>query len=656
MLLHPQQQKDMEDPFRKFIILILLTGYSIAGIAQVKSNREKEGDKYAFAYSFDKAAESYSKAKNLTAEGQRGLALCYSNLEKHKEAETAYSKLLRSKEKLLPEDYYNYAMVLKTNGKYEEANKWMDIFAELKPQDLRAKSHLENKTKLNELINETYKYKITNLYVNTEDIDFGPCFYKGKVVFTSSRTDKAHPKNYNWNGKPFLDMYMADIEGDQLKTPVVFDKNLNTKMHDGTASFSNDGNFMAFTCNNHDVTRKDKYVKLQICFSSFKDGKWNKHEPFFLNNKDYSVGHPCLTPDGKTMYFSSDMPGGYGKADIYRIKKDEKGNWGKPENMGAAINTEGDDMFPFFESNNSILFFTSNGHYGLGGLDIFTCALTERECGPVRNAGFPLNTQYDDFAIIANDSITKGYFSSNREGGCGDDDIYFVDISKMNLGKKIIGVAKDKDLNILPHTFITLKDSAGNVLDTFTTKANGSYVFLVDANKNFNLSGNKKKYLEGKNTASTYGPAFVVYSDVTLLTPEEIIEKKIEVGNDLAAIPGLNPIYFDLDKYDIRKDAEPELEKIIKIMNEHPDMVIELGSHTDCRHNKKYNQVLSNNRAKASADYIKKRITNPDRIYGKGYGESKLISNCECEGKVISTCAEDEHQKNRRTEFIIIKK
>jgi outer membrane protein OmpA-like peptidoglycan-associated protein len=656
MLITLQPKKENHGSLRKFMVILIFTASALISSAQEKSNREKEGDKYAFAYSFDKAVESYSKAKNLTLEGQRELAVCYSNLEKHKEAETAYSKLLRSKEKILPEDYYNYAMVLKTNGKYAEANKWMDVFSEIKPNDLRAKSYLANKTKLNDLVSETYKYKITNLYVNTEDVDFGPCFYKNKVVFASSRTTKSHPKNYNWNGKPFLDMYISDIEGDQLKTPEVFDKSLNSNMHDGTASFNKDGNFMAFTCNNHDVKRKDKYVKLQICFSSFKDGKWTKHEPFFLNNKNYSVGHPCLTPDGNTMYFSSDMPGGFGKADIYRIKKDEKGNWGKPENMGAKINTEGDDMFPFFESNNSILFFTSNGHYGLGGLDIFTCALTDRECGPVRNAGFPLNTQYDDFSIIANDSITKGYFSSNREGGCGDDDIYFVDISKINIGKKIIGVAKDKDAHLLPHTFVTLRDTAGNVLDTFTTKANGSYTFLVDANKNFKLAGNKKNYLEGTNVANTYGPAFVVKADVTLLTEEEIIEKKIEVGNDLATIPGFNPIYFDLDKYNIRADAEPELEKIVKIMNDHPDMVVELGSHTDCRQSKWYNQILSNRRAKASAEYIQKRITNPKRIYGKGYGETRLISGCECEGKVISNCEESEHQKNRRTEFIIIKK
>ena len=180
------------------VILSLLIG--MTGIAQEKSRKEKEGDQYAFVYAFDKAIDAYSKAKDLTIDGQRELAMCYNCLDKHKEAETTYSKLLKSTEKLLPEDYYNYAMILKTNGKYEEANNWMDVFSELKPQDLRAKSHKANKAKLNELVSETYKYKITNLYVNTEDGDFGTCFYKDKIVFTSSRTSRSHPKNYNWNG------------------------------------------------------------------------------------------------------------------------------------------------------------------------------------------------------------------------------------------------------------------------------------------------------------------------------------------------------------------------------------------------------------------------------------------------------------------------
>src|SRR6185437_874863 len=199
---------------------------------------------------------------------------------------------------------------------------------------------------------------------------------------------------------------------------------------------------------NYELKKKDRVVNLEIYFRNYKDGKWSKPEAFILNNKDYSVGQPCLTADGSTMYFTSNMPGGYGGTDIYRIKKDEKGTWGTPENMGNKLNTEGNEMFPFFEENNGVLFFASDGRFGLGGLDIFICLINDTKVGTVYNAGSPLNTQYDDFALITDDKFKTGYFSSNRSGGSGDDDIYAVDILKgLNIGKQIKGFAKDKEGN-----------------------------------------------------------------------------------------------------------------------------------------------------------------------------------------------------------------
>ena len=641
-----------------FIPISLFIGIGSNIIAQDKSNKELQGDKFAFVYSFDKAIDSYTRTKQLSVEGQRNLAVSYHNMDQNIQAEAAYLKLINSSGGVLPEDYYNYAMVLKTNGKYEEANKWMNKFKELKPGDLRAKSYTDNNPGLDKLLKDDGTYKIEHLAINTDAEDFGTCYYKDKIVFSSSRAKPSlNEKKYNWNGKPFLDMYISEVEEGQLKTPEIFDKSLNSKMHDGTASFSKDGTYMAFTCNNHETKRKDRVVGLEICFSNYKDGKWSKMEPFILNNKDYSVGQPCLTADGNTMYFTSDMPGGYGGSDIYRITKNEKGEWGIPENLGNKINTEGDEMFPFFEENNEVLFFTSNGLFGFGGLDIFMCAINGSKFGRVHNAGYPLNTQYDDFAVIVNDKMSKGYFSSDRTGGSGDDDIYAVDLLKnLNIGKKIIGLAKDKDGKAVPKTFITLFTDKGDVLDTVTTKDDGAYAFLVDLDKNFKLIGEKQKYIKGENVANTFGTAFIVKADVILLTKEEIIVAKIQVNADLGKILALDAIYFDLDKYNIRPDAEIELEKIVKIMNEHPAMIVELGAHTDCRETKEYNQLLSEKRAKASVEYIQKKITKPERIYGKGYGKTKLINGCACDGTVVSSCTEEEHQKNRRTEFIIVKK
>jgi len=410
-----------------FILIIVFIGTCINVFAQKKSSEELKGDKYSFSYSFDKAIDSYTHAKQLSLDGQRRLADSYHKIDQNIKSEEIYLKLMSSPDGILPEDYYNYAMVLKTNGKYDEANKWMDKFIELKPDDLRAKDYVANNNELTNLLKDAGVYKIEHLNVNSDVLDFGTSYYKNEIVFASSRiTPGSNVRKYNWTRKPFWDMYISEVDGGQLKKPEIFDLDLNGKMNDGPASFSNGGTFMAFTRNNYHDRSKDRVVELQIYFSSYKDGNWSNPVPFVLNNEEYSVGQPCLTSDGNTMYFTSDMPGGYGNADIYRVTKDEKGEWGKPENLGNKINTEGYEMFPFFEENKKTLFFSSDGRFGLGGLDIFSCAINGSGVGHVYNAGFPLNTQYNDYAVIVNNNISNGYFSSDRTGGSGGDDIYSV--------------------------------------------------------------------------------------------------------------------------------------------------------------------------------------------------------------------------------------
>jgi outer membrane protein OmpA-like peptidoglycan-associated protein len=433
---------------KKLIIpLIVLIGLCSNISAQEKSHKELKGDKYAFRYSFDKAIDCYSHTKLLSREGQRRLAESYHNINLNILAEDEYSKILNTTGEVLPEDYYNYAMVLKINGKYDQSIKMMDKFAELKPADLRAKDYEANKTELDYLLADDGKYKIEHLNINSNADDFGTSYFNDKIVFSSSRSKaKMIVRKYNWTGKPFWDMYISAVDGDQLKKPKNFNKKLNGKLHDGPACFSNNGTYMAFTRNHYHDKSKDRVVELQIYFSSFKDGKWLKPEPFILNNDNYSVGQPFLTADGNTMYFTSDMPGGFGGADIYKISKDNNGVWGKAENLGAGINTEGDEMYPFIEQNNGIMFFSSNGRYGLGGLDVFMCETDGSMYGTVYNAGFPLNTRYDDFGAIANDKMSKGYFSSNRTDGNGGDDIYSFDLLKWSNAK--VKFTVDAPLNI----------------------------------------------------------------------------------------------------------------------------------------------------------------------------------------------------------------
>ena len=628
--------------------------------AQSKSRSELKGDKLAFGYAYNKAIDCYSNTKQLTIEGQRKLANSYMQTNQPFEAEAVYSKMINAPYGIIPEDYYNYAMVLNSNAKYSEANYWLNKFAELKPNDLRVKDYISNKANLPEMLTDKSNYKISHLDANTNAQDFGTCFYKNKIVFSSTRSSgKMISRKYNANGKPFLDLYVADIDSNQISKPKKFNKLFNRNLHDGPASFNRDGTFMAFTQNNYDLKGKDKVVKLQLFFSTNTNGKWSKPVPFPLNSKDYSVGQPCLSSDGNTMYFASDMPGGYGGVDIYRIAKNEKGEWGNAENMGAKINTEGDELFPFYKSgeDNEMLFFSSNGHYGIGGLDIFVCEMCKSKIGKVYNAGFPLNSSGDDFAVIINDKTNKGYFSSNRAGGSGDDDIYTVELlNNLNIGKRIKGIAKDNLGNPIAKTFVTLLDEKDNVMDTITTGFDAAYVFFVDADKIIKLTGKKENYDDGFVIASSFTKETIIQADVVLLTKEQILAEKIAKADDLGKALALKPIYFDLDKFNIRVDAALELDKIAKTMNDYPEMIVNLRSYTDCRETKEYNQKLSDKRAKASVDYIKKKITKPSRISGKGYGKSKMVNECECDGNIVSDCPDVKHQLNRRTEFIIVKK
>lgn len=410
-----------------FIPIIILIGISISAFAQEKSRKEKKGDKYFFTYSFDKAIDSYSRSKTLTLQGQHRLAESYQNIDLNAKSEEVYLQLISNPGSAVPEDYYNYAMIQKINGKYDESDKWMDKFAQLKPNDLRAKDYLANKKELTNWLKDAGNYKIEHLNINSSTLDFGTNYYKDNIVFASTRaTPKMIKRYYNWTRQPYWDMYVSEVSGQQLNKPVKFDKQFSKRLHDGPASFSKDGNFMAYTRNNYNHKGKDKVVELQIYFSSFKEGKWSAPESFILNNEDYSVGHPCLSAGGDTMYYTSDKPGGYGGTDLYITTKDINGVWGKNENLGDKINTEGDEMFPFYQGSNKTLYFSSNGRFGLGGLDIFIAEVKGTGFGPAINAGYPLNTQYDDYAFIVNN--TKGYFSSNRTGGSGGDDIYSVSL------------------------------------------------------------------------------------------------------------------------------------------------------------------------------------------------------------------------------------
>jgi outer membrane protein OmpA-like peptidoglycan-associated protein/tetratricopeptide (TPR) repeat protein len=728
------------------IFLFFLLTLSFTLTAQ-KSKLEKKGDKFFAYYSFQKAVKYYSKVKDLSIESKRKLAESYKNIGNYKMYEEVLSSIIKD-EKANTDDFLNFSYALKYNGKYEDAIFWMDKFLENNPNDLRSLDFVKNKNELDKLLKNNGRYKIKNLDINSIHQDFAAAYYKtGKIVFTSSKEGiKNIKRTYSWNQKPFLDLFVADVKSGQFVKPEKLSKILNKKLHEGPASFAKKGTYMAFTKNNYNGKSKDDIIKLQLYFSRASKGEWLKEQPFIFNSPEYSVGHPWLNETGDTLYFSSDMPGGFGGVDLYRTSKDLLGEWEKPVNLGNAINTEGDEMFPFVHDSTKILFFASNGLHGLGGLDVYMVKIKDNGFGPVTNLASPVNTQFDDFAFILNENMSNGYFSSNRLEGKGDDDIYSFQVLIPFVFEKVLtGKAKDSLGNPLSNVIIYLYDDMGTIISTDTSDADGSYGFVVEPDKTFKLSGSKTDYFDSNTTVNSTSTSDTIVSELILnrnhnlslyflltdkISKEKIpnakvtitdknngknfvyrtsdngdfiiklendkfnssldytikIEKegyfnkfddykktlnregqynihedldistiKFKEGMDLAKTLNIFPIYFDYDKFNIRKDAAVELDKIVKVMNENPTMVVELGSHTDCRGTIEYNEKLSARRAESSADYIKKRISNPERIYGKGFGESKPAKVCNCEIKKKDSCTENDHQNNRRTEFIIIK-
>lgn len=417
-----------------FILLVAGILFGSTLVAQEKTVDERRGDRYHFNYNYTRAIRAYTSTNQLTSGGQRALAESYRKLDQNEDAEAAYASLIVTGTGIIPEDYYNYAMVLKSNGKYSESNLWMQKFAELKPSDVRVLDYWENRSRLAGLLINNPELDIEHQTFNTDASDFGTTFFDNSVLFASTRSNrKLFVSRYNWTHQPFWDLYSSEINDGQLQTPTLFAPNLNGKLHDGPASFSNQNSFMAFTRNHYRDKSTDKVVELQIWFSTLRDGKWSNPEPFAHNNNAYSVGHPCLSPDGKSMYFSSDMPGGVGGTDIYKSTKNSIGAWDFPQNLGNTINTEGDETFPYYIGTSQILLFSSNGRFGLGGLDVFVSHLQGNLFSPPYNPGAPLNTRYDDFAAIVDSDMNHGYFTSNRPDGNGSDDIYALTLKEPDL-------------------------------------------------------------------------------------------------------------------------------------------------------------------------------------------------------------------------------
>lgn len=544
-------------------------------------------------------------------------------------------------------EYLKYSHVLKAVNKNEEADIWFQKYMLKNPDELRVQNYQNEKALLKSILDKPDKFKIKNAPFNTPYSDFSAMPYKDNIVFTSVNKDILIANNdgkneniYNRTNQPYLDLYITDYEARKSNAFGIelLSKNIVQPFHDGSSSFSPDGKTIYFTRNNSKgnklVYDKNKISNLKIFTAKIENDKCSEPVPISINVDGYSMGHPSISPDGKKMYFTSDMPGGIGATDIYVVDILGDGLFGKPQNLGKTINTEGREMFPFVDENN--LYFSSDGHLGLGSLDIFKVDLKSNNW-VAANMGKPINSNYDDFAFVYNEEINKGFLSSNRPGGVGDDDIY-------TFFKRISYVSGDvtelKTGALIPGSKVVLYDEFGKELQKMIVGPDAKFNFEIETEYKYKLIGSKIAYeSDSKEFFSSEGKKMII---PLILNKEFVMERG-------KCIIKINPIYFDFNKFDIRADAAIELNKIVEVMKKYPELIIEGGSHTDSRGSFAYNQKLSYNRADATVNYIIKQGINPKRITAKGYGETVLVNNCADGVK----CTDEEHQLNRRTEFVV---
>ncbi|WP_396597938.1 OmpA family protein [Dokdonia sp. R86516] len=649
----------MKQVFHYIIILSFIfsgtLGYAQEGKVKVAGEKFEE-----FAYV--NARDLYSRVANrgfTSPEVFSKLGDSYYFTADYAEAAQWYEKLVATGEEVSPEYYFRYAQSLKSVKKYDKADKMMAIFVQMSGTDTRGEMFEKERDYLKEIEAQSGRYAVEQVNFNTGLQDFSPSFLGERVVISSNRKSSTGDYIHDWNDQPFLDLYVVDNAKSDNPSIEKFSKNINTPYHESSSVFTESGDEMYFTRNNYSKKTKLKRdeagtTKLKLYHSYKRGGVWSIPEELPFNSDEYSTAHPALSPDGTILYFASDMPGTKGLSDIWMSTINEDGTYGTPINLGSEINTEGRETFPFVSSDNK-LFYATDGHIGLGGLDVFVTQLSDDgKVGASYNVGKPVNSSADDFGLILSESRGTGYFSSNRASGLGNDDIYsFTRDRKIltNCAQNIVGTTRDvKTDEILPQTTVTLRDKVNQIVATVTSDDLGKFTFSdVNCSETYVVRGAKDNYEPHEvilTTSSDVGG--IINRDVYLKPGAQLV-----IGGDLTNILELNPIYFDFDKSNIRPDAALELEKVIAVMQQYPTLKIDVRSHTDSRAPDAYNMKLSQRRNVSTIRYIVQQGgIDASRLTGRGYGETQLTNAC---ANGIE-CSEEEHQLNRRSEFIIMAK
>lgn len=645
---------------RKTVIGAGVLSMLVVAGASAQSSKLKQADKDYENYAYVEANKIYEQ---LAMKGYRSLEMFqrlgdgYYFNARYKEAAKWYGELFAMSSEQPSEYYLRYSQSLKSVGNDLMAKQYYDKY--LSTITTSGRDYISAEQYLDLIEENSGRYSMEKLGINSnEGFDFGGSFYgEDKIVFASNRGVSISSRVSSWDGMSYLDLYEATMDGDgNLSNPTKLRGNINSKYHESTPAFTSDGTTVYFTRNNEtsqEKKSKDRTINLKIYRATVVDGKWDNIEDLSINSDHYSTAHPALSADGSKLYFSSDRSGGYGGTDLYVVDINSDGSLGEPKNLGAKINTSGRESFPYINANNE-LYFSSDGHFGLGGYDVFYVKLNADGTPDSRilNVGKPVNSSGDDLAYVVKDS--KGYVSSNRaeEGNSGNyyDNIYrFVEnepIKDVFIKSRIFGVVTDKITGFpLANTTIKIVDERNNEIASIQTDGKGFYQKEVDFNEDYIINATKEEY-GGADAFSKKGRKerehnFELYR----------LAKEVEVGDDLAKLLNII-IYFDLDKYNIREDAQVELEKLVVVMKENPSIRIDVRSHTDSRASDSYNMTLSANRAKSTVEYLVSRGIDKSRLTGRGYGETELVNWC-ANGV---DCSEEEHQQNRRSEFIVVEK
>lgn len=633
----------------KTIYSILFIAFYCVGFSQ--SAQLASANKKYEKYSYVDAIEIYEKVAEKgykSAELFKRLGNAYYFNGEIDKASKWYTDLFAMNEEVEPEYYFRYSQCLKAQGKYDEANKYLEKFNSM-TNDSRGEKYSQNKDYLSDIEAVSGKYTVETTNLNTEFSDYGPAFFGESIVFSSSREDGAISSKVNkWTGQNNRDLYVAEMQdNNEFSEAKNLSDEINTRFNESTPIFTKDGNTMYFTRNNFNDGKKgkddDKSTLLKIYKASLINGKWDNITELPFNSDEYSCAHPSLSEDEKTMYFASNMPGGFGSSDLYKVSINGN-SFGSPENLGDKINTEGRETFPFIAPDNT-LYFASDGQLGLGGLDIFEAKINDdNSLSQPSNLAKPINSPMDDFGFIINkDKI--GYFSSNRDGGQGYDDIYKFVVCQ----QKIHGVITDVDTKeLLPNAKVELFDEEMNKISETSANDKAEYSFDgLDCNKKYIVRASKEEYDTNEQQITTDKEKGETELNIALKRNTFPVEE----GTDLAKIFDISIIYFDLDKWNIRPDAAQDIQKIIEVMKQYPNMQVAIRSHTDSRQTHRYNEILSDRRAKSTLEFMVKNGIKRDHLTAQGFGETELVNGCS-DGV---PCSEAEHQLNRRSEFIVIK-